>query len=294
MEELYKRVRFKNILFATDFSIASETALKYALPLAQKYGSRILVAHVSSPMALSATSSGRTAPAAAETDRDIMQSMAQLEPQLRDFPHEFIIRRGDIRKEMAAIIEEKAISLVVIGTHGRSGAAKAIMGSVAEDTFRHSRCPVLTVGPNVCGEPEAFSDMRTILCPIDFRSESLAALPYATSLAEQSQARLYLLYVAGGAVDELPDPSLKAALLALVPSEAGLWCEPRALVESGNPADKIVELAAELSADVVVLAVKSAEQLASKPPHLALETAYKVVTESICPVLTVRGPAYLG
>lgn len=60
-------------------------------------------------------------------------------------------------------------------------------------------------------------------------------------------------------------------------------------IRTGNPADKIVELAAELSADVIVLAVKTAEQLASKPLHLALETAYKVVTESICPVLTVRG-----
>jgi nucleotide-binding universal stress UspA family protein len=289
MEELYKRVRFKNILFATDFSTASQTALKYALPLARKYDSRILVTHVSSPLAFSATSSSHTAPAAAETDRDIMQSMAQLEPQLRDCPHEFIIRRGDIWKEIAAIIEEKAISLVVIGTHGRSGAAKVIMGSVAEEIFRSSRCPVLTVGPNVCGEPEAFSDMRTILCPIDFRLESLAALPYATSLAEQNQARLYLLYVAGGAVDELPDASLKAALRALIPPEAGLWCEPKAFVESGNPANKIVEMAAELSSDVIVLAVKTAEQLANKPPHLALETAYKVVTESICPVLTVRG-----
>jgi nucleotide-binding universal stress UspA family protein len=289
MEELYKRVRFKNILFATDFSTASQTALKYALPLARKYGSRILVTHVSSPLAFSATPSGRTARAAVETDRDIMQSMAQLEPQLKDVPHEFIIRRGEVWKEIAAIIEEKAITLVVIGTHGRSGATKVIMGSVAEETFRHSRCPVLTVGPNVCGEPETFSDMRTILCPIDFHPESLAALPYATSLAEQNEARLYLVYIAGGAVDELPAPSLKAALRALISPEAGLWCEPKAFVESGNPANKIVELAAELSADVIVLAVKTAERLANKPPHLALETAYKVVTESICPVLTVRG-----
>jgi nucleotide-binding universal stress UspA family protein len=288
MEELYKKVRFKNILYATDFSSASHVALGYALPLARKYGSRIFVAHVVSPALALAVSPAHTPAGVTETDREIMQSMAQLEPQLKEFPHEFIIRKGDIWKEIAAIIEEKAISLVVIGTHGRSGATKVIMGSVAEELFRKSPCPVLSVGPNVCGEPETLTEMRTILCPIDFRPESLAAIPYATSLAEQNQARLYLLYVAGGAVDELPDASLKAALRALIPSEAELWCEPKALIESGAPADKIVELAAELGVDVIVLAVKSAEQLATKPPHIALETAYKVVTKSICPVLTVR------
>lgn len=294
MEELYQRVRFKNIMYATDFSTASQMALRYALPLARKYSSNIFVTHVSSPMAASAAPSGRTAATTRETDRDIMQSMAQVEPQLKDIPHEFILRRGRIWKEMEAVIKEKAISLVVIGTHGRSGATKVIMGSVAEETFRNSPCPVLTVGPNVCGEPDTISDMQTILCPIDFRPESLAAIPYATSLAEQNQARLYLLYVSGGAVDELPDPSLKAALHALIPAEAALWCQPKAFLESGNPADKIVELAAELGADAIVLAVKSAEQLAAKPRHLALETAYKVVTESICPVLTVRRGPHLA
>ena len=73
-------------------------------------------------------------------------------------------------------------------------------GLGGEEIFRNSPCAVLTVGPNVCGEPETLSDMRTILCPIDFRPESLAAIPYATSLAEQDRARLYLLYVFGGAV----------------------------------------------------------------------------------------------
>lgn len=294
MEELYKMVRFKNILYATDFSLASQMALRYALPLARKYASHIFVVHVVSPTPKSAISSGHAPPIGTESDREIMQSMAQMEPQLKEFRHEFIIRRGDIWKEMAAIIEEKLISLVVIGTHGRSGATKVIMGSVAEEIFRRSRCPVLTVGPNVCGEPDDLSDMRTILCPIDFRPESFAAIPYATSLAEQNQARLYLLYVADGAAGELPDASLKAALRALIPSEAELWCEPKTFIESGNPANKIVESAAELGVDVIVLAVKSAEQLATKPPHLALETAYKVVTQAICPVLTVRRRLTLG
>lgn len=288
MEELYKRVRFKNILYATDFSTASQIALSYALPLARKYGSRISVVHVEPPTLAPAASPALTSQSGTESDREIMQSMAALKRQLKQFPHEFMIRRGDIWKELAAIIAEKMISLVVIGTHGRSGASKVIMGSVAEEIFRKSPCPVLTVGPNVCGEPEAISDMRTILCPVDFRPESFGAIPYAASLAEQNQARLYLLYVAEGVADQLPDASLKAALRALIPPEAALWCEPKAFIESGTPADKIVESAAELGVDIIVLAVKSVEQLATKTPHIALETAYKVVTKSICPVLTVR------
>jgi nucleotide-binding universal stress UspA family protein len=289
MEELYSRVRFRNILYATDFSLQSQAALRYAVSLARKYESQIFLMHVVSADLDPTLSSVQALKASEAEDNAAVQSMLKLEPQLEGIPHEFVVRKGDVWAEALKLIEAKAITLLVMGTHGRSGATKVVMGSVAEEIFRRAPCPVLTVGPNVCGEPDMLSDIRTILCPVDFRPESLAAVPYAVSLAEQNQARLYLLHIAGGNLDELPEASLKAALRALVPSGAELWCEPKAFVEYGVPAQKILESAEELGVDVIVLGVKAAATLASKSPHLAMATAYKIVTESICPVLTVRG-----
>jgi len=287
-EDFYSRVRFRNILYATDFSPASQLAIRYAVPLARRYGSQIFVLHVIPAAGVPTEPSAHGLKSIEAEDTETIASMVKLEPRLKGIPHEFIVRKGDIWTETARIIEEKAISLVLMGTHGRSGASKVIMGSVAEEIFRKASCPVLTVGPNVCGEFDSLADIRTILCPIDFRPESLAAIPTATSLAEQNQARLYLLHVSGSTADELPDASTKAALRALVPAETELYCEPKAMVEYGVPAGTILDEAEELGVDLIVLGVKPAAQFAGKPPHRTAATAYKIVTESICPVLTVR------
>jgi len=180
MEELYSPVRFTNILYATDFSPASQSALRYAVSIAGKYGSHIFVMHIIPRVADSGTSASAPHEMGAEGHTEAIEAMVELEAQLQGVPHEFIIRKGDIWKQTAQIIEEKAISLLVMGTHGRSGASKVIMGSVAEEIFRKASCPVLTVGPNVCGEPDAVADIRAILCPIDFKPDSLAAIAHAT------------------------------------------------------------------------------------------------------------------
>ena len=95
--------------------------------------------------------------------------------------------------EISKITGEEKIDLVVIGTHGRTGVGKFLMGSVAEKIFRHTPGRLLTVGPGLRRARER-ADMHTILFPTDFRAES-AALPYAISLAQTQNARLYLLHI---------------------------------------------------------------------------------------------------
>jgi nucleotide-binding universal stress UspA family protein len=163
------------------------------------------------------------------------------------------------------------------------------MGSVAERIFRQAPCPVLTVGPNVCGEPDVAVEMRTILYPTDFSSESLAAAPYAISIAQEHQARLYLLHVTDGPVDKATEGSLKERLLDLIPQDAELWCEPKAYVDFGSTPEKILGLGEELAVDLIVLGVRRTPRLPGASTHLATATAYKVVTGAISPVLTVRG-----
>jgi len=292
MQVASQRVSLENILYATDLSRHSTEALPYALSIARKYGSTIFAVHVislspfqdSSPtLALQAISS--------QAVREASEAMAKLEPQLQEIPHEKLIRKGDIWNELSAIIDNKGIDLVVVGTHGRTGVSKLLTGSVAEKIFRQAPCPVLTVGPNVSGEPDSIVDMRTILYPIDFTSESLAGAPYAISLAQENGARLYLLHVTPSPVNASVEASLTSRLRTLVPPEARLWCEPKPYVESGDAAQKILDFAEELDADLIVLGTKHVARLAGAATHLGMAIAYKVVSQAVCPVLTVRGSA---
>jgi nucleotide-binding universal stress UspA family protein len=284
------RAEFKNILYATDLSKPSAEALPYVVSIARKYGSYVFAVHViSSPAFKVSPPTMELRAIAAQALREANESMAGLEAPLKGIPHEVMVRKGDIWDELSAIVSNKGIDLIVVGTHGRTGASKFLMGSVAEKIFRHAPCPVLTVGPYVSGEPRSIVDIHTILYPTDFTSESLAAAPYAISLAQENQARLYLLHVTPGPTIKLSEASLMARLQTLVPPEANLWCAPKAFVESGDAAQKIIDLTEELAVDLVVLGTKVVPRLAGVTTHLAMSTASKVVSQALCPVLTLRG-----
>ena len=279
-----------NILYATDFSARSAPALPYALAIAHKYHSKIFAAHVVSlsPFPNSSLTVSRQA-IAAQAIREAKVSMTSVEPEFEEVPHELIIRKGDIWDELSTIIGQNEIDLIVLGTHGRSGVSKVLMGSVAEKIFRQAPCPVLTVGPKVCGEPGTIADMHAILYATDFSPESLAAAPYAISLAKENQARLYLLHVTKGDAGDLPPAALKTSLRNLIPPKTEFLCDPKPFVEAGDPAQKILDLAEELAMDLIVLGVKPTPALLGASTHLRMSTAYKVVTSALCPVLTVRG-----
>jgi nucleotide-binding universal stress UspA family protein len=282
-------ITFDNILFATDFSKQSNVALPFALSIAHKYASKIHAVHVLAPPPLGNFPTIEVQALSAQALREAYDLVNEIGRRLGAIPHETLLRKGDIWEELSAITEDKNIDLIVLGTHGRAGVSKLLMGSVAERIFRQSTCPVLTVGPNVSGEPGSVADIHTILCPIDFTAESMAAFPYALSLAQENQARLYLMNVVPGPVHESEEGSLIASLKALVPPETNLWCEPKAFIESGEAGDRILEQAEELGVDLIVLGIRPVSTLAGTRTHLGTATAYKVVSRAICPVLSVRG-----
>ena len=93
------------------------------------------------------------------------------------------------------MVGRHAIDLIVLGSHGKHGLKKLVLGSAAEQIFRHADCPVLTVGPKVVAPGPGEVAFKHILFATDFSAGSLRALPYALSLAEENQARLALLHV---------------------------------------------------------------------------------------------------
>ncbi|MGH9681036.1 MAG: universal stress protein, partial [Candidatus Acidiferrales bacterium] len=186
-------------------------------------------------------------------------------------------------------IEAREIDLIALGTHGRTGASKLLMGSVAEQIFRESPCPVLTVGPNVSAEPGSVADIHTILFPTEFSPECQSAIPFAVSLAEENQARLYLLHVEPDLVPGSMEDGLRERARAMLPQEATLQCRPKVFVESGDPAEKVLNLADELGIDLIVLGTKHVSRFAGTRTHLGMATAYKIVSGAHCPVISLRG-----
>src|SRR5713226_3109220 len=252
--EAKERIALKNILFATDFSAAADAAAPIAIQMAQRYGAKVYGVHVNRFDDYTAAAPDAWAAMAEAAERETREHAERLNEQLKGIEHEVVIGEGNIWEVISNLIKEKEIDLIVLGTRGRTGIGKALLGSVAEQILRQAPCPVLTVGPHVTLQPEKAVKMHQILCATDLVAEFPAAAPYAISLAQENQAHLTLLHViehqkAGELVHpwELVDSKMHK-LANLVPLEAELWCEPQCLVEKGNAAEKILEVAQKQAA----------------------------------------------
>jgi len=288
------RVSIKNIVFATDFSPAAEAALPYAIGLAQRYGASIHGLHVRFPATYPVVGPEAMPQVMEAAEEQAKIESQQLHQMLAGVPHEVSVGEGDIWPMISEIAGEKKADLIVVGTHGRTGVTRVLLGSVAEEIFRKATCPVLTVGPHVSKDTERRLEMKEILYATDFSTESLAALPFAVSLAQEHLARLTLLHVVSQPkVGELVHAeqyaeSTMRRLRALVPAEAESWCEPNCRMEQGPEAEKILEVAVALGADLIVLGIHGTTDGTGARTHLAESIAHRVVTQARCPVLTVR------
>jgi nucleotide-binding universal stress UspA family protein len=291
------RLALKNILLLTDFSEPSEISIPFAIAIAREYESSVYAMHVLTPVQLAYASPEAAAAAIEGLEEGAQAGMQRVDAQLVGVPHETMLVRGEsVWPPVERALDEWAIDLVILGTHGRTGAIKLLFGSVAEEIFRRASVPVLTIGPSVRKGFHGGGQFRRVLFATDFTSEAQAAAPYAISMAQENQARLLLLHV-------MRDPELKTIkrtaqdsvanvmhqLYEIVPQEAELWCRPEPTVRFGNPAERILEAANELEADLIVLGVRDAAGHLGAATHLERTTAHKVVARAICPVLTVRG-----
>jgi nucleotide-binding universal stress UspA family protein len=286
------RITLKNILFSTDFSAAADASAPFAVQIARNYGAKVYGVHVNPFDNYAALPPDPWSAMAQLADKETKEHTDRLNDQLEGVEHEVVIGEGNIWEVISNLISQKQIDLVVLGTRGRTGFGKALLGSVGEQILRQVPCPVLTVGPHVTLHPAKALKMHQILYATDLVAEFPAAAPFAISLAQENQAHLALLHViehqkAGELVHpwELVDSKMRK-LANLVPLEAELWCEPQCLVEKGNAAEKILEVAQKQGADLIVLGMQPAKWMSS---HLNAGTVHKIVCEARCPVLAVRG-----
>jgi len=307
-ERMETGAAIKNLLFATDFSAVSEAALPYVTALSLRYGGEVHVVHALPDAFL--LRPGAPDPAVMGSIYEDVHSPAQekiqqLAKRLRGYPHKTYVRHGEVSNVIAEMIREHDIDLLVLGTHGRTGLGRLVMGSVAEELFRRATCPVLTVGPRVAVAAKVLESrhdhempppqikFRQILYATDFKEDSAKNAEYAVSLAREFQSRLTLLHVIEQLGEDLYQHpgSIDVALgrlEQLVPYREGLRYKPEFMAEYGPPAEVILQTAGEYEADLIVLGVRPAANEMRPSTHFGNSIAHKVVVGANCPVLTVR------
>ena len=287
------RIAIKNILFATDFSLAADNALRYAGELSRRSKAKLYAVHVQdAPNYALPPESWRSVAEASEIQaRELREKLATAFPEIES---EVLIGEGKTWQVLASLVPEMKIDLIVMGTRGRTGLKKFFLGSEAEEILRHAPCPVLVAGPYSYWCEGGGKKLSELLYATDFGPDAEEAAGYAFSVAEDYQGHLTLLHVIEPArADELVNASqLQAAserkLRDLAPRESGSFAAPDFLVEQGSAADKILEVAERVHADLIVLGVREASGLPGAATHLPIAVVHKVIAEANCPVLAVH------
>ncbi|HUN62782.1 MAG TPA: universal stress protein [Candidatus Sulfotelmatobacter sp.] len=299
-------VQVKSVLLAFDFSEASSKPLRHSLAIARHFGAKFHLVHVVSSIGYTIAGSEALHLAIDASRRDMQKLQQQLltSGALTGLASEFILKDGNISEQLEDVVREKHIDVVVVGTHGRGGLGKLLLGSVAEEIFRNAGCFVVTVGP--CSYEDALMNkaepVRPFLFPTDFSAASLKALPYAVSFANQFGARLVLLNVQPAApipqgfhwsrtgdLQEMREEvrrTTRQRLEELIEQNGRMAVRPESIVRFGIVSEQILQASHELKADLVVLGLK--EPTRRESSHVPWAAAYKVVCGARCPVLTIR------
>ncbi|HUO17691.1 MAG TPA: universal stress protein [Verrucomicrobiae bacterium] len=290
------RITLRNILFPTDFSPASSAALPFALSLAKMYGSTLLMAHALSPaphLQVIPDHVPEEDDWEWEDARDKLDACTH-DPLIGDTRCKTLLNRGDLSSVIPTMIQEHSVDLVVLGTHGRRGVSKLVLGSGAERIYRSATCPVLTIGPKAQKAGAEWSPRR-ILCPVDIaeissKRQTEPALHYALSLAEENEAQFLLMH----AIPLVPwqhrdavGQQTREVLERLLPPQASDWCTPDLVVRYEPAVEAILHIAVEREVDLIVMGVHKA-RAAGLSAHLPWPIASEIVSRAICPVLTIR------
>jgi nucleotide-binding universal stress UspA family protein len=131
------------ILFPTDFSERSRAAFPFACSLARDQGARLLVLYVDPPPRFH----GEVVARRQEPDYEerLWNELRRLQPADAAVRVEHRLEQGNAAEEILRVAREEKCDLVVLATHGRTGLARLLMGSVAEQVLRQAPCPVLTL-----------------------------------------------------------------------------------------------------------------------------------------------------
>lgn len=298
-------IRFERILCPTDFSKFSFRAADYGVALARHYDGEVHFLHVIPAALMHPDQYPYVAqpvmpdPEVRQRATDRLDAFVALS-RTEGVRTRFSVQEGAAVDTILDTAEKDEAQLICLGTHGREGFERLVLGSVTEKVLRKAKCPVLTVsepGEEKTSKPAVF---KNILCAVDFATPSLKAVEVSLSLAQEAEGRLTLFNSVEWFSEEpgwesavsVPDyraqmeEQVKARLDEVVPSDVREWCEVSTVVRSGKPYRELLVYAKEMSAELIVMGVRG-----RNPLDLMLfgSTTQHVVRHAECPVLTVPG-----
>lgn len=274
----------KHILIPLDFSELSALALQYADALSRCSGARMSVLHASSFEAPAYFTQGQL--------EELREKLKASEQQARRDLEEFVraalgpgtavpaihVIEGRPAEVILRTARHTRADLIAMGTHGRSGLNRLMLGSVTERVLRETDVPVLTVRRET-SPPVRPLAIRNILCPVNNTAIARKAFRHAIGMAHCLGATLTLLHVhEAKAEDGIAD------LCAWVPSEQRTQCRIQEIERQGEASREIVAQAAESGCDLLVIGAQHRRFFDST---VIGSTSVRVVRHAPCPVLTV-------
>jgi nucleotide-binding universal stress UspA family protein len=288
-------MRFRKVLCPVDFFKSSKQAFDYATKFAQSYGASVHALHVVAPVipaAYGAPFSVQDLTADLEKESRRLLQKLQAEGAKSGVKVTTEVRLGDIDLEIRRAIDEQKADLVVMGTHGRRGFERFVMGSVTERMLRHCPVPLLTVGPGRKGRAVPPS-LRRILVTTDFSEGTQDAMAYALSIAQESQAKVTLLHVVHDLAADVHGKyygplvrGIETELENLVPDQALDWCDVETQIEVGVPYEFIPKYLQSKKFDLLVMNIHGKNMLERVLLGSTAERTVRAAAE-ICPVLLI-------
>jgi nucleotide-binding universal stress UspA family protein len=290
-------LRFERILCPVDFFPASLRAFDYGVKLAANYEASVHALHVVAPVIPGAYGSAiSVADVTTEMQAHSKVELTKLKTKALktgvDVQTE--VRVGDIDLEIRAAIRQNKADLLVMGTHGRRGFERWVMGSVTERLMRSCPIPLLAISsPKGAAAPPA---IRHIVVTTDFSDGTPNAVAHAFSIAQESQSRITLLHV----IDDVAITQLRVGQRGLlineireqleefVPEEARTWCDVETRVEIGTPYQMILKVLKSEKPGLLVMNVHGKGMI---DRALIGSTAERVLRAAECPVLLVPSKA---
>jgi nucleotide-binding universal stress UspA family protein len=302
-------MQFKNILFPTDFSEASEQALDQAMLMARDHGATLHMLHVTVLLGDDPHNPAFHFPDTGEIFDRVHQlcnsDMAKLADRLPQDSVEVV--QAQVRNPSAATgileyVKDNAIDLVVMTTEGRRGLRRALMGSVASKVVQLAPCPVLTVRES--DPPREAKRIAKVLVPVDFSMPSQQALKVALDVAQRHGAALEALHVvedfsnfpsfyrssmpSSDAEDTLgkqAEEQLSELMRRLGREREQGMPETTVAHTHGKAADAVAAHADKTGADLIVIATRGLTGLSRV---LIGSTAERVIAMADCPVMSLK------
>jgi nucleotide-binding universal stress UspA family protein len=293
-------MQLKNILCPIDFSEFSALAYQYALSLAEYYQARLICLHIIELWRYPFADYAAQEADYAKFSKALNEGG---EVQLQDFVRKYSppagvqpelpVRQGNASDCILWFAANENMELIVMGTHGRRGFDRLVLGSTTDRVMRKAGCPVLVVSnpshPQMATGPDGRHRLSRILYCTDFSHNSERARSYAISLAAEYGAELTLLHVAEAAPDLAHAEAIvrerTRELDKLVSDGERQSFKVKAVVRFGKAYEEIVRHASGIRASLIIMTVRGGDAV---DRAVFGSTTYRVIQLGPCPVLAIH------